>query len=81
MQKSTTMNIKTTGVYWYLTVFDHWAWRFYLFPVQQCQVFDDWGYTVMVYTEMLQEKQPCDKIGNINGKILINIVYFSTVLP
>lgn len=35
----------------------------------------------MVYTEMLQEKQPCDKIGNINGKILINIVYFSTVLP
>lgn len=36
----------------------------------------------MVYTEMLQEKQPCDKIGNINGKILIiNIVYVLTVLP
>lgn len=36
----------------------------------------------MVYTEMLQEKQPCDKIGNINGKIfIINIVYFLTVLP
>lgn len=30
----------------------------------------------MVYTEMLQEKQPCDKIGKINGKILINIVFF-----
>lgn len=39
-------------------------------------MFDDGGYTVMVYTEMLQEKQPCDKIGNINGKILINIVFF-----
>lgn len=76
------MIIKTTGVYWCLTIFDHWAGRFYLFPVQQCQVFDDWGYTVMVYTEMLQEKHDKrDKIGNINGKILINIVYFSTVLP
>lgn len=70
--KLTTINIKTTYEYYcYLWPIS----LFYLFPVQQCQVFDNWGYTVMVYTEMLQKKQPRDKIGNVNGKISINIVH------